>query len=163
MVWPNLTLALPLSLPLPSSRVFPSLCIINEPLILVRYKLGKLRKCWRFLSSSRPLPFVAAVGHPPLQKKSSPFPRARLYTRYSKSQCHASAWNTSVLRKRLPYCRAYYWGKAPYFHYVSHRTKPYRCAYYDRTTITVREQTFDGYCTHIYAFLISRVSTAMNT
>ena len=31
------------------------------------------------------MPFVAAVGHPPLQKKSSLFPRAR----YSKPLCHA--------------------------------------------------------------------------
>ena len=34
-----------MSLPLPSSRAFSSSCIINEPLILVCYKLGKLRKC----------------------------------------------------------------------------------------------------------------------
>ena len=147
MVWPNLAIVLPLSLPLPSSRAFTSSCIINEPLILVRYKLGKLRKCWRFLSSSHPLPFVVVVGHPPFQKKSSPFPRARIYTRYSKSQCHSTARNTSVLRTSLPYCLAYYWGKAPYFHYVLHRMKPYRCAYYDHSTTTEREQTFDGYCT----------------
>ena len=42
MDWPNLAIVLPLSLPLPSSRVFPSSCIINDPLILVR---RKLRKC----------------------------------------------------------------------------------------------------------------------
>ena len=35
----GLALVLPLSLPLPSSRAFPSSCIINEPLILDRYKL----------------------------------------------------------------------------------------------------------------------------
>ena len=149
MVWPNLALVLPISLPLPSSRAFPSSCIINKPLILVLYKLGKLRKCWRFLSLSYPLPFVAAVDHPPLQKKSSAFPRA-VYTR----NIHVASLNvtracgaTSVLLTRLPYCRAYCWGKALYFRYVSHRTKPYRCAYYDRSMTTVREQTFDGYCT----------------
>ena len=51
------------------------------------------------------------------------------------------------VRTRLPYCLAYYWGKAPYFRYVSHCTKSYRCAYYDHSTTTVREQTFDGYYT----------------
>ena len=92
-----------------------------------------------------PLPFVAAVGHPPLQEKSSPFPRARMYTRYSKSQCHRertehfrSTYEASVLLCVLL-------GEGSVLRYVSHRTKPYRCAYYDRSATTVREQTFDGY------------------
>ena len=38
-------------------------------------------------------------------------------------------------------------GKALYLRYISHRTKPYGCAYYDRSTTTVQDQTFDGYCT----------------
>ena len=66
----SLALVLPLSLPLSLSRVFPSLCIINELLISDCYKLGKLRKCW-IHTSSHPLPLVAAVGHPPLQKMFS--------------------------------------------------------------------------------------------
>ena len=71
MVWPNLVLVLPLSLSLhvPSSRTFPSSCIINEPLILDRYNL---RKLVAFRTLSHPLPFVAAVGHPPFQKKGLP-------------------------------------------------------------------------------------------
>ena len=98
MVWPNLALVLPLSLPSPSSRAFPSSCIINESLILVRYKLGKLRKCWSYLSSSHPLKFVVAVGHPPLQKRvhRSLVPVSTRDIVYSKSQCHASARNNSI-------------------------------------------------------------------
>ena len=139
MVLPNLALVLSLSiLAFTSFRAFPSLCIINEPLI------SDLRKCWYFRNSSYPLPFVAAVGHPSLEKKNLPLPHACTSDIYSESRCHAS--DASVLRKRLPYSFAYWWGKAPYFRYVSHCTKPYRSAYYDRSTTTVREQTFDGYC-----------------
>ena len=143
MVWPNLALVLPLSLPSPSSRAFSSSCIINKLLISDRYKFGKFCKCWRFCTSSHPLPFVA-VDHPPLQKKSSLFPRARTRDIYSKSQYHAS--------RTLPY---YVKG----FHTAEHtgegsvlllRLALYEtlqmCAYYDRSTTTVREQTFDGYC-----------------
>ena len=144
MVWPNLALVLPLSLPLPSSRAFPSSCIMNKLLISDRYKLGKFCKRWRFCTSSHPLPFVA-VDHPPLQKKSSPFPHACTRDIYSKSQCHAS--------RTLPY---YVKG----FHTAEHtggrlctsatfrtvRNLTDVCAYYDRSMTTVREQTFDGYC-----------------
>ena len=107
MVWPNLALVLPLSLPLPSSRAFSSSCIINKPLISDCYKLGKLHKCWRFRASCHSLPFVAAVDHSLLQKKSSPFSHVHTRDIYSKSRCHVS----EILCKRLPYCCAYCGGR----------------------------------------------------
>ena len=137
MVWPNPGLiVLPLSLPLPSSRAFLSSCIINKPLISDRCKLCKY---WRFLPSSHPLTFVAAVGHPPGSKRRvhrSLVPvYTHMYTRYSKSQCLASARNTSVLRTRLPYCCAYWWGKAQ--HLTQARLSHARRAYKSRAVCTV--------------------------
>ena len=53
------------------------------------------------LSSSRPLPFVAAIGHPPLQKKSSPFPRA-VYT------LDIHVYQVSMSRERVEcFCTTY--------------------------------------------------------
>ena len=98
------------------------------------------------LSSSRPLPFVAAIGHPPLQKKSSPFPRA-VYT------LDIHVYQVSMSRERAEcFCTTYkasvmLGGGRLHTSTTLCTTKPYRCAYYDRSTTTVREQTFDGYCT----------------
>ena len=47
-------------------------------MILDRYRLGQLRKSWRFCTSSLPLPSVVAVDHPLIRKKRSPIPRTGL-------------------------------------------------------------------------------------
>ena len=44
----------------------------------VFYRLGQLRKSWRFRTSSLPLPSVVAVDHPLIRKKRSPIPRTGL-------------------------------------------------------------------------------------
>ena len=47
-------------------------------MILDRYRLGQLRKSWRFRTSSLLLPPVVAVDHPLIRKKRSPIPRTGL-------------------------------------------------------------------------------------
>ena len=160
MVWPNLALVLPLSLPLPSSRAFPSSCIINEPLILVRYKLGKLRKCWRFLSSSLPLRTVCSCCRP------SSAPREEFTVPscpYIHGDIHVASLNVTRARKTLPY---YVQGFRTVVRIIGgwlRTSATFRTVrnLTDVRTTTVWEQTFDGYCTysvHVYSIYKCRCS-----
>ena len=64
-------------------------------MILDRYRLGQLRKSWRFRTSSLPLPSdsVVAVDHPLIRKKRSPIPT-------SVSQAERSENGTKTVRKK---------------------------------------------------------------
>ena len=42
------------------SSALLSSCIINELFTIVHYKLWQLRKCWRFRTSSHPLPLTGS-------------------------------------------------------------------------------------------------------
>ena len=76
-------------------------------MILDHYRLGQLRKSWRFRTSSLPLPSVVAVDHPLIRKKRSPIPcKKRLGTGTLPSTAHAQKEkgipHTHVLRSAEP-------------------------------------------------------------
>ena len=67
-------------------------------MILDRYRLGQLRKSWRFRTLSLPLPSIVAVDHPLIRKKRSPIPRA--YTGLAGSQAERNENGTKTERKK---------------------------------------------------------------